>query len=88
MTFVPFVMLFAAMILATAGLALWRKLVAMREDDYLHIAAGEEKLIPQQVETANKINHLDRWGEILTVITAAYGLVLAAIYLYQSFQAH
>lgn len=88
MTFTAFAVLFAAMVAATAALALWRKFVVLREDDYLHIAAGEEKLIPQQVETANKIALLDRWGEILTVVTAAYGLILAAVFLYQRFQAY
>jgi hypothetical protein len=88
MSFTAFAVLFAVLVVATAALAVWRKLVSMREDDYIHIGTGEEKLIPQQVEIAHKIAALDRWGEVLTVITAAYGLILGVIYLYQRFQAY
>jgi hypothetical protein len=88
MTFTAFVVLFAVLVVATAALALYRKFVTMREDDLIHIGEGEEKLIPQQLDIAHRIAVVDRWGEILTVLTAAYGLVLGAIYLYQRFQAY
>jgi hypothetical protein len=88
MTFTALMVLFLVLVVATASLALYRKFVTMREDDYVHIAEGEEKLIPQQLEVAQKIAALDRWGEILTVVTAAYGLVIGALYLYQRFQAY
>lgn len=88
MTFTALMVLFVVLVVATASLALYRKFVTMREDDYVHIAEGEEKLIPQQLEVAQKIAALDRWGEILTVVTAAYGLVIGALYLYQRFQAY
>jgi hypothetical protein len=87
MTFTALVVLLAVLVVATAALALYRKFVTMREDDLIHIGEGEEKLIPQQVEVAHRIAVVDRWGEILTVVTAAYGLVVASIYLYQRFQA-
>ena len=88
MTFTALTVLFVVMVVATVSLALWRKFITMREDDYIHIAEGEEKLIPQQLEVARTIALVDRWGEILTVATAAYGLVLGALYLYQRFQAY
>jgi len=70
--------------LATAGLALYRKLLSMREEDLIHLGPGEEKMIPQQVDLAKKMDAIDVWGKSLTVLTVALGLVLAAIYLYHA----
>jgi hypothetical protein len=70
--------------LATAGLALYRKLLSMREEDVIHLAAGEERLIPQQAELAHKLDVIDVWGKGLTAVTVGVGLVLAAIYLYNA----
>lgn len=78
-----FVIFWAILGLATLALALYRKFVSMREDDYLHLAAGEERLIPQQVATFHKLGSIDRWGVSLTIATVAFGLALAAVYLYQ-----
>ena len=79
-----FVIFWAILGIATLALALYRKFVTMREDDYLHLAAGEERLIPQQVATFRKIGAIDRWGITMTVITVVLGLALAALYLYQA----
>ena len=59
----------------------------MREDDYLHLSAGEERLIPQQVATFRKIGAIDRWGVTMTIVTVVLGLALAALYLYQTVSA-
>lgn len=79
-----FVIFWAALGLATLALALYRKFVSMREDDYLHLSAGEERLIPQQVATFRKIGSIDRWGISLTILTLILGLALAAFYLYRA----
>jgi len=79
-----FVIFWAILGAATLGLALYRKFVSMREDDYLHLSAGEERLIPQQVATFRKIGVIDKWGITLTIVTVALGLALAALYLYQA----
>jgi len=69
---------------ATLALALYRKFVSMREDDYLHLSAGEERLIPQQVATFRRIGVIDKWGITMTIVTVILGLALAAMYLYQA----
>jgi hypothetical protein len=66
------------------GLALYRKLATLREDDLIHLGPGEDKLIPQQVAFSRKLDTVDRWGKALTIITCAAGLLLAAAYLYQA----
>jgi hypothetical protein len=87
MNLTPFVILWSILALAVLGLALYRKLIANHEDDLIHIGPGEEKLIPQQVQIAAKLEIVDRWGKTLTVIVAAAGLLIAAAYLYQAWEA-
>lgn len=79
-----FVIFWAILGVATLALALYRKFVSMREDDYLHLSAGEERLIPQQVATFRKIGAIDKWGITMTIVTVILGLALAAMYLYQA----
>ena len=78
-----FVIFWAILGFATLALALYRKFVSMKEDDYLHLSAGEERLIPQQVAVFRRIGSIDRWGISMTIVTVALGLGLAAFYLYQ-----
>lgn len=77
------VILWAVLGAVTLALALYRKTLAMREDPYVHVAEGEQRMIPQQVTTFKKIGAVDRWGITLTIITAIFGLGLAGAYLYQ-----
>ena len=79
----PLVVFWAILGLATLVLALYRIILALHEDDYVHLAAGEERLIPGQVAAFRKLGLIDRWGVILTVTTVLFGLVLGAFYLYQ-----
>ena len=82
MTLTPFVVTFLVLVFLTSALAVYRKLVTLREDDFLHLDDGEAKLIPQQVATARRIHSLDFWGEALTVLTAISGVLVVVIYLY------
>lgn len=84
----PAVVIWAALAVATLGLALYRKLVSASEEDLVHLGPGEERHIPEQVALAAKLKGIDRWGKILTVITVAAGLAMAALYLYQAWLVH
>ena len=79
-----FVIFWVILGVATLALALYRKFVSMSEDDYVHLSAGEERLIPQQVATFKKIGVIDKWGITMTIVTVVLGLALAALYLYQA----
>ena len=79
-----FVIFWAILGVATLALALYRKFITMREDDYVHLAASEERLIPQQVATFKKIGTIDQWGITMTIVTVILGLALAGLYLYQA----
>jgi len=87
MNLTPFFVLWFVLGLVVVGLALYRKLTVVHEEpDLVHLAAGEERDIPHQVELAHKLDVVDRWGKTLTVVTVVTGLVLAAIYLYGAFE--
>jgi hypothetical protein len=87
MNLIPFVILWSTLAVAVLGLALYRKLVANHEDLLIHVGPGAEKLIPQQVQMAAKLEAVDRWGKTLTVITAASGLLIVATFLYRAWEA-
>ena len=84
----PVVVIWAILAIATLGLALYRKLVSASEEDLVHLGPGEERQIPGQVALAAKLESVDRWGKILTVITIVIGLAIATLYLYQAWLVH
>ena len=86
MNLTPIVIVWAVLGLATLGLALYRKIMTMQEQDVVHLGPGEETEIPKQVELAKKLVSVDRWGKTLTVITVLFGLFLAGGYLYNGWQ--
>lgn len=77
------VALWAILGVVTLALALYRKILAMREDPYVHLDEGEQRMIPEQVAGFRRIGTVDHWGITLTIITAVFGLALAGAYLYQ-----
>ena len=81
----PFVIFWAILGFGTLALALYRIILALHEDAYVHLAAGEQRLIPGQEAAFRKLGLIDRWGVTLTVATVVYGLVLVAFYLYPLF---
>jgi hypothetical protein len=83
MNIMPFFVIWACLAGALLLLAAYRKFVTRNEDDYIHVAEGEAKIIPQQIEMAKKLDTLDRWGKILTIVTAVYSVLLGAAYLYK-----
>jgi hypothetical protein len=72
-----------ALLLTRNLMVLTRNLIALHEDGSLHLA--EDKLHNQKAFYL-RIHRIDRWGEVLTVIAGAGGLVIAAIFIYQVVQ--
>ena len=88
MNLIPYFVLWSILAVVVLGLALYRKLLTIHGDDeFVHLAAGEERLIPHQVALGRKLEFIDRWGKTLTVCTAAFGLLIAAVFLFQAWQA-
>jgi hypothetical protein len=51
-----YVVAWALLALAVLGLALYRKLATLEEDDLIHLGPGQDKLIPRQVALSGKLD--------------------------------
>ena len=78
----PFVALWAIVTASVIVLFIWRKIVAGKEDDTLHVNSGA---LSQQTSLAQKLDQIDKWGKIMTVLAVLMGLLLAGAYVYAQF---
>ena len=83
MSFTPFVIAWAALALCTAMLVVWRVVVGYNEDDSLHLSGGAVQVEQQQVTKAHRIEAVEHWEKILTVVTLVYGAVLLGLFMYR-----
>ena len=74
--------LWALLAVTVIVLIIWRKSVARYEDDQVHLLHTEA--VPQQALVANKLEMIDKWGKIVTAVTVAFGVLIAAIFVYQT----
>ena len=83
--FLPFVILWALLALTVLGVLVWRRLVASKEDDYLHVMDGAAvEKGAEQIALAQKLDVIDKWGKLLTIVTVIYGVILAFAYVWSS----
>jgi hypothetical protein len=80
MNFTPFIAAWVFLGLGTLVLAAYRRFLSTYEDDNLHIANAE--VTAKQMASARRFTAIDRWGEALTILLAASGVILGGIYLY------
>lgn len=78
----PFIVLGVLLLLSVAGMIVWRQSIARREDDSLHVTHGAGA-VTQQTEVANRLDAIDKWGKMLTVVTVIYCLIVGAAFVYQ-----
>jgi len=83
MNLTPWVIGWAVLAVVVIALAVYRWIVANREDDSIHISDTETEVIGQQITVATKLAVVDRWGKILTAVALVYALALVGVYLYQ-----
>ena len=84
MTYTPFAVLWALIAIVVLALIGYRKLVSNKDDETLHLGSGTEAIPAQQAAIAHKLDVIDKWGKLLTVIAVVYGLLLLALYTYQT----
>jgi len=77
----PFLAIWSVVALAVLVLLAMRRLVASKEDDSLHVMHGT---VADQATVAKKLDVIDKWGKILTVVAVVLGLAIAAAYVYDS----
>jgi len=70
---------------AVAAIVTW--IVAMiasyREDDTVHLAAGEETEIDKQVRNEVRMKSIERWRMGLSLSTVIGGVLVLGLYIYQ-----
>ena len=79
----------AVIALAVLTLFIWRKAVARNEDDNLHVldgAAAQQTAV--QASVAQKLDLIDKWGKIVTLVAVVYGVILGGLFVYQSWVQH
>ena len=85
MNIVPLLVLWVLLALTVLALFIWRKAVSSHEDDNLHVLDGASvEKSAAQIQVAQKLDLIDKWGKIATIITLIYGVVLGGIYMYTS----
>ena len=77
------VSIWVVLALIVLGLAIYRKILANAEDDTMHLADAEVSKLSEQTVLADKLEVIDKWGKILTIVVVVYGLILAGLLLYQ-----
>jgi Na+/H+ antiporter NhaC len=85
MNFVPLIVLWIVLAVVVLVLFIWRKAVAAHEDDNIHVLDGDsgEKTV-EQVAIAKKLDLIDKWGKIATVVVLVYAVILGGLYAWQS----
>jgi hypothetical protein len=76
----PYAAFWGTLMITVLGLVFYRRLVASHEDDSLHLEGNVRGI---QAALADKLEWIDRWGKMLTVVAMVYGVALAGVYLYQ-----
>jgi hypothetical protein len=70
--------------LIVLALAAYRRVVASQEDDSIHISEREVAMVSQQEAVAHRLEVIDRWGKVSTVVAVLYGLAIGGVMLYQA----
>ena len=79
----PFAILWALLALVVLGLIAYRKMVSAKDDETIHVLNAA---VPaQQAAIAHKLDQIDKWGKLLTIVAVIYGLLLFVGYTYQTF---
>ncbi len=85
MNLIPFLVILGILLLVLFGLVLYRRSLTAWEDDTIHVLDGEEQAVAHQAVLVKKVEVVDLWGKILTVIVVLGALAVAAAYVYLTF---
>jgi len=67
-------------------LLIHRFLLTMHEDTSIHADVAEQSLAERQAGIAHRLELIDYWGKLLTILTLLYGLGIAGANLYLAWQ--
>lgn len=73
--------IWAVLAICVVSLIFYRRTLTSHEDDSVHLEHETGKTSEQMV-LAGKIDSVDKWGKLLTIITVIYGIALLAYWVY------
>jgi hypothetical protein len=76
--FIPFAILWVLFAVTILALAAYRALVSEHEEDTLHLSNPRE--MAHQAVITHRLDTIDHWGKLLTIVAAVYSLLLVAGY--------
>lgn len=82
MSLIPFIVLWGILALSVIAMIVWRQALGRQEDDTLHVLHGEA--LPHQAAVAHKLDVIEKWGKTLTIITVIFGILIALLFVYQT----
>ncbi len=77
---IPLTVLFGLLTISVLVLLMMRVKAARSENDTIHV--GDRVYEEQQALVAGRLEKIDHWGKILTVVTVAFGFCLLCVHLY------
>lgn len=86
MNLTPLVTIWAVLAAVIVILLIYRSRLARQEDETLHVLDSDASKVSQQMTIAQKLEVVERWGKILTVIAVLYGLVLLGLFLWDAWE--
>jgi hypothetical protein len=85
MNYLPYIIVWVLLVVAIIILVLVRRSVAAQEDDTLHVLDSDKDKVQEQIKIAQKLEVIDRWGKIVTIVAIIYTLVLIGAFAYLKF---
>ena len=79
MNLIPFIVSWAVLATIVLALAIYRYFVARNEDDVIHVGVPSAS---NQEAVAKKLDGIDKWGKLLTIVVAVYALVIGGLFMY------
>ncbi len=86
MNLMPLILTWAVLAIAILILLLYRGRLSRQEAESLHVLASDDTEISQKLTVAQKLERVERWAKILTVIAVVYGLVLLGLFLWDAWE--
>ena len=86
MNLTVYIWAWALLAVIVLALAIYRNLLASHEDESIHVSEAEAGQVVAQKQVFKKLNKVEFWGKLLTVVTILYGLAIAGAFLYEQWQ--
>ena len=83
----PFLIGWTVLLVVAIGLYTCRRRVARQDDETIHVLDSDADKVAQQVVVAKKLDVLDRWVKLASILVVVSGLVLGALYIYAAWVA-